>query len=1023
MTDSMKELEQMRREWVEVTRRNGFREGITDLLAHQYSKKTHFIFELLQNAEDAGASVVEFRVESERVIFSHNGKRLFTYENVESITSIGRSTKQTDYTQIGKHGIGFKAVFAYTHAPRIHSGDKHFVIEDVVVPRLLSGDEIPNDIKPGETRTILPFDSNEISEDRRFRELVPAESALVDISDALMQLSSRTLLFLRHIEELRWTLPDGKNGAYLRETTPSLDRPALRHVELTDGNRSETWAVFQRVTEVNEDGKNRQCAVEVAFLLQDGHVIPAQNTELVVYFPTEKKTELGFLIQGPFKTTKARDNIAQDSTANQQLIETAAKLAADSLEDLRSMGLLQVESYKALPLQSAIFQDDGTRFFMPVYQAIREALKSKPLLPRCGGDFVVSNEARLARGAQLADVFSPEQLGALFGVEQLYWLDTTITADRMPELRDYLAGRRKQWPRNEWEQDPLVEGIEVEAKDLASRLTASFFQAQDESWLVGFYEYMDKNFEPYRNTPFIRLENGQHVSSDKAFLPPRDSSGIDQADFPLVKKSLAENTTTLEFLRNKAKLREPDAVDVVIRCLLPKYSDGKLPFDQDRYSHDLNEIALAYQEAKPVDADRLVRRLKETLFVACIPAGAQQAGVFWKLTGDPKLYRRSTELEHWFSGNCTDEAWFPHPVADKYLIGDLASKLGYASGSLIKQTPPNSYPYRRPDGKFDSGADIYGLNWVTDHPSREAILCLWNLLLENVALVKGKELRSTNKQFPANSTTEFNGYSKLGKICTESDWLPKENFQVFHRPADIFLSDLPCDFEKTSPRAEDLARAFGMKQPIELESLAQACGMTQEQIEQRCELTDEEVEEVLKRRSEDHDFPDKKSPSPDRRREKVREKAYEAPRKTSSQRERSVQDGYSEDKTSAKQYLSGEYTTADGSLFCQLDHKPMPFKLLDSEEWHFEAVECVPDTQCRYPENHLALSPHYAALFKFANHDRDRMRDLIRNAELREIKVRLANETYTLRFTSQHLDDLKNVLDVDAEKSKGEGEQ
>ena len=67
---NMIELEQMRREWVDVTRKNGFREGITDLLAHQYSKKTHFIFELLQNAEDALATEIEFRVESQRLVFS-----------------------------------------------------------------------------------------------------------------------------------------------------------------------------------------------------------------------------------------------------------------------------------------------------------------------------------------------------------------------------------------------------------------------------------------------------------------------------------------------------------------------------------------------------------------------------------------------------------------------------------------------------------------------------------------------------------------------------------------------------------------------------------------------------------------------------------------------------------------------------------------------------------------------------------------------------------------------------------------
>ena len=90
----------------------------------------------------------------------------------------------------------------------------------------------------------------------------------------------------------------------------------------------------------------------------------------------------------------------------------------------------------------------------------------------------------------------------------------------------------------------------------------------------------------------------------------------------------------------------------------------------------------------------------------------------------------------------------------------------------------------------------------------------------------------------------------------------------------------------------------------------------------------------------------------------------------------------------------------------------MPF----DDDWYFEAVECVPDTQCRYQENFLALSPHFAKLFKYANHDRDQMRNLIRNAETPEIQIRLASEIYTLRFTSQHLDDLKAVLDVDAER-------
>lgn len=386
MTISMNELEKMRREWVEVTRKNGFRDGITDLLAHQYSKKTHFIFELLQNAEDAGASEVEFRVESEQLVFSHNGDRLFTDENVESITSIGRSTKQADYTQIGKHGIGFKAVFAYTHTPRIHSGDKHFEIEDVVVPRLLTGDEVPADMGRGETRIVLPFDSQEIPESHRFRELVPASSARADISGAMRQLSVRTLLFLRNIKKIRWTLSEGACGTYLRQPKPHADKPGLRHVILTDRNKPEapeTWAVFEGKTQVSDNGENHECTVEVAFLIRGGRVVQAQSTELVVYFPTEKKTELGFLIQGPFQTTKARDNIAQDSKANQQLIEAVAQLVADSLEDLRDSDLLDAFSYLALPIRVQDFPENS--FFRVVYDKVRDALKTKPLLPADGG--------------------------------------------------------------------------------------------------------------------------------------------------------------------------------------------------------------------------------------------------------------------------------------------------------------------------------------------------------------------------------------------------------------------------------------------------------------------------------------------------------------------------------------------------------------------------------------------------------------------------------------------------------------
>lgn len=131
---SLEELRKKRLKWVEANRENGFDDGIKRLLTDLYPDNAHFIYELLQNAEDARATEVRFTLRKDRVEFEHNGDRLFSLEDVDSITSTGSSTKREDHTSIGKFGIGFKAVFAYTETPEIASGDYHFRIRDLIVP-------------------------------------------------------------------------------------------------------------------------------------------------------------------------------------------------------------------------------------------------------------------------------------------------------------------------------------------------------------------------------------------------------------------------------------------------------------------------------------------------------------------------------------------------------------------------------------------------------------------------------------------------------------------------------------------------------------------------------------------------------------------------------------------------------------------------------------------------------------------------------------------------------------------------
>ena len=54
------ELKQLRMEVVQANRRNGTDVGMKKLLTDLYPGRAHFIYELIQNADDAGATEVTF---------------------------------------------------------------------------------------------------------------------------------------------------------------------------------------------------------------------------------------------------------------------------------------------------------------------------------------------------------------------------------------------------------------------------------------------------------------------------------------------------------------------------------------------------------------------------------------------------------------------------------------------------------------------------------------------------------------------------------------------------------------------------------------------------------------------------------------------------------------------------------------------------------------------------------------------------------------------------------------------------
>lgn len=75
--------------------------GVWSSIIDKYPESAHFVYELLQNADDAEATEVYIILRQDQMLFKHNGKKHFniTLEDEEpvgdinSITGIGDSSK------------------------------------------------------------------------------------------------------------------------------------------------------------------------------------------------------------------------------------------------------------------------------------------------------------------------------------------------------------------------------------------------------------------------------------------------------------------------------------------------------------------------------------------------------------------------------------------------------------------------------------------------------------------------------------------------------------------------------------------------------------------------------------------------------------------------------------------------------------------------------------------------------------------------------------------------------------------
>ena len=665
-SEQFEHIQRIRNEFHQASQRirDSLNNAIQHLASGLYSRNPHFIFELIQNAEDntynntsPSLSFWLTKIDptgtegSDGALIIENNETGFTSENVNAICQVGETTKERAQGYIGEKGIGFKSVFLVTDSPHIFSNGYHFCLPEhddrtgfgYIVPQWVEAP--PRRLDLTQTHIILP--------------LAKPGFGYNQIEDMLLEIEPETILFLSKLQEIHIKTDSGSKFSILKNDT------AMPEVELlVEGDKQHrpfskverflvcTETVNRPADIWHEERKgieNRE--ISVAFPLDEDS---AGVGKIFAYLPVRSDTEFPFLINADFILPSSREDI-QDVPWNHWLMGCVANLVASMLlpalkdKQLLTPDFLEIFASRlndfGEDISGASYVVDRDSLFRPIFDRVREALMNEELLPTNEGTFVSASNAKLARGDAIRKLLSDNQLGRLFASNRkIRWLSSEITQDRTPDLWRYL--------RHELEIE------EVNPEMFARRLSEEFLEQQCDEWFIEFYKFLSDQRALWnypraslQSKPILRLQDGNHVnppvgggSPPSAYLPIGANT---DTSFPIIKIQLAEDEEVRRFLRELG-VPEWDIVEEVIEHVLPKYEcDSPTVPIEDHISH-FEIIERAYNTT---DSQTKKTRLKNKLLETPIILAENTLVREPTYCKPEQLYFATDELRIYFEGN------------------------------------------------------------------------------------------------------------------------------------------------------------------------------------------------------------------------------------------------------------------------------------------------------------------------------------------------------------------------------------
>ncbi|CAK8996577.1 unnamed protein product [Durusdinium trenchii] len=323
--------------------------AVERLAVDLYEMESHFVYELLQNADDNGYAEdtspwlkMELHQDENQnyFFFSVNNELGLTAKDVRALCDVNASSKMGRENVTGHKGIGWKSCFQVSDCPHMLSGSFTFKFDVKKLGKM--GYVTPTWVHEEELHQLPPevWEAYDAGYTVTYLPLRPGTEEGVELALADLEEHLPCLLFLRRLQRLEFRFPpstprsptcdDRRTSLDARWVSFSLEvhGPGRKAVRASRAG-GDSWRTFL-LHHHQVSWEQKDMCLTLAFpIAEDGEQLMPQA--LYCLLPV-RNLGFAFCIDGPFELIASRGDLHEGSWRNQVLCEALPHAFANALE-------------------------------------------------------------------------------------------------------------------------------------------------------------------------------------------------------------------------------------------------------------------------------------------------------------------------------------------------------------------------------------------------------------------------------------------------------------------------------------------------------------------------------------------------------------------------------------------------------------------------------------------------------------------------------------------------------------------